>query len=116
MKTSIISLLLFQNIDSENFSSKSLSVIFRFSLLIISFIKSFLLKVLLGLKKSFSLFVAIPHALSIVSIEGFSVINKAMAPAPCVYSPVELSSYLDKSELTTIAFLPEFLETQSIVF
>ena len=76
----------------------------------------FLSNVLLGLKKSFSLLVAIPHWFSIVIIDGFSEINKATAPAPWVYSPDELSSYLDKSEVTTIAFFSGFLDIQSIVF
>ena len=49
-------------------------------------------------------------------MDGFSEIRSATAPAPWVYSPVEFKLYLDKSEHTTIAFLPVLLEIQSTLF
>ena len=78
----MISLLLFQKIESSNIFLKSLFEIFNFRFEIISSIKSFLLNLILGLKKSFSLLEAIPHILSIEIIEGSSEIKRATAPAP----------------------------------
>ena len=45
------------------------------------------------MKKSKTLSVATPKVLSISKSEGFAETKTATAPPPCVYSPVEESSY-----------------------
>ena len=79
----------------------------------VSFSNSSLLKLLLGLKKSPSLLVATPHVSEKAMISGFSFINIATAPAPCVYSPVECSSYFAISDAITIAcrFSPALIQS-----
>ena len=64
--------------------------------------------VCLGLKKSKTPSVEIPVSFEKARILGFEEINRAIAPAPCVYSPVEFKSYLALSVAITIAFFEGF--------
>ena len=69
---------------------------------------SFLETVCRGLKKSKTPWVATPTAELKANILGFAVNNIAIAPQPCVYSPVEFKSYFALSVATTITFFVGF--------
>ena len=96
---------------SASFEETSFPKILAASIRILDF-----LKILLGLKKSPIPFVETPHAPLKEIIDGSSQINIETDPAPCVYSPVELSSYFAISEAITIACLLLPFLTQSQQF
>ena len=114
----MISFVSDQNFDlelSNNTSASSwdtsLFRIFAASIKILVF-----LYFLLGLKKSPIPFVDTPQEPLNEMMDGSSQISMDTEPAPCVYSPVELSSYFAISDAITTAFLLSPFLTQSQQF